>query len=544
MPLLTFLWQSSRSMVTIALLTGFLSGSSSAALVALISLSLAGSMAPGTIAWGFIGLAIVTLVTDILARVVLIRLSQTAVFQLQLRLTRQILAAELSHLERLGSARLLATLTEDVQAISTAVFALPLICINLAIVAASLVYIVWLSWLVFLLVLALSLVAMASCSLLLRRGRKLLAQAREDQDDLFQQFRATTEGIKELKLNFQRRQDFLHQELQPTAQGYRRHSTEGLTLYAINESWGRLLLFFAIGLVLFVVPSLLRLDASTIAGFVLTFTYLMGPLTNLVSKLPLLSKAGIALQKIASLGLALGSYAEAETVPAPIAPAWQSLELRQVTHTYGSDRDDTRFTLGPIDLVLHPGELVFLIGGNGSGKSTLAKLITGLYSPEAGQIYWDGQPIDHENREGYRQQFSAVFADFYLFDRLLGVAKPDLEVAAQNYLKLLHLDRKVSLHQGQLSTIALSQGQRKRLALLTSYLEDRPIYLFDEWAADQDPVFKQIFYTQLLPQLRARGKTVLAITHDDQYFHLGDRLIKLDYGKIEFDRPQGQTLVS
>ena len=525
-------------MVTIALLTGFLSGGSSAALVALISVMLAGNggISSGAIAWGFGGLAIVTLLTDILARVVLIRLSQTAVFQLQLRLTRQILAAELSHLERLGAPRLMATLTEDVQAISSAVFVLPLLCINSAIVAASLVYVIWLSWLVFLMVVALSLVATASCSVLMRRGRKLLVLSRDDQDALFQHFRTATEGIKELKLHFQRRQDFIQQDLQVTAQRFRRHSTDGLTLYAINESWGRLLLFFAIGFILFIAPHVLKIDSRTIAGFVLTFTYLMGPLTNIVSKLPLLSKAGIALQKIEALGLALGGAAETETVPAPIAPAWDSLELRNLTHTYGSDRDDSRFTLGPIDLVLHPGELVFLIGGNGSGKSTLAKLITGLYSPESGQIYLNGQPITAENREWYRQHFSVVFADFYLFDRLLGVENPNLETQAKSYLKLLHLDRKVTLDHGQLSTIALSQGQRKRLALLTSYLEDRPIYLFDEWAADQDPVFKQIFYTQLLPQLRDRGKTILAITHDDQYFHLGDRLIKLDYGKIEFDR--------
>lgn len=538
MNLLTFLLQSSRRMVTIALLTGFLSGGSSAALVALISLALAGNadIAPGVIAWGFGGLAIATLLTDILARVVLIRLSQTAVFQLQLRLTRQILAAELSHLERLGAPRLMATLTEDVQAISNAIFVLPLLCINLAIVAASLVYIIWLSWPVFLMVVLLSLVATASCSVLLRRGRKLLVRARDDQDALFQHFRTVTEGIKELKLHFQRRQDFLQQDLQVTAQRFRRHNTDGLTLYAINESWGRLLLFFAIGLVLFIAPQVLNIDSRTIAGFVLTFTYLMGPLTMLVSKLPLLSKAGIALQKIEALGLALGGAAEPERIPAPIAPAWNSLELRSLTHSYGSDRDDSRFTLGPIDLVLHPGQLVFLIGGNGSGKSTLAKLITGLYSPEAGEIHLNGQPITSENREWYRQHFSVVFADFYLFDRLLGVENPDLQTQANHYLKLLHLDRKVTLAQGQLSTIALSQGQRKRLALLTSYLEDRPIYLFDEWAADQDPVFKQIFYTQLLPQLRDRGKTILAITHDDQYFHLSDRLIKLDYGRVEFDR--------
>ena len=541
MDLLVFLWQSSRRMVTIALLTGFLSGGSSAALIALISLALAGSgISPAVVAWSFGGLAIVTLLTDILARVVLIRLSQEAVFQLQQRLSQQILGAELSHLEQLGTPRLLATLTEDVQAISNAVFVLPLLCINLALVAGSLVYIIWLSWLVFMVVLALSLVATASCSVLLRRGRQLLARARDDQDVLFQHFRTVTEGIKELKLHFQRRQDFLKQDLRATAHHFRRHSTQGLTLYAINESWGRLLLFFAISLVLFILPGLLKLDSHTTTGFVLTFTYLMGPLTNIVSKLPVLSKAGIALQKIEMLGLSLGNYAEVETVPAPIAAPWNGLELRNVTHTYGSDRDDSRFTLGPINLTLQPGELVFLIGGNGSGKSTLAKLITGLYSPESGEIYLNGQLITDQNREWYRQHFSVVFGDFYLFDRLLGI-EPDLATQAQSYLKLLHLDRKVTLNQGKLSTIALSQGQRKRLALLTAYLDDRPIYLFDEWAADQDPVFKQIFYTQLLPQLRDRGKTILAITHDDQYFDWSDRLIKLDYGKIQFDQPPASS---
>jgi putative pyoverdin transport system ATP-binding/permease protein len=174
-------------------------------------------------------------------------------------------------------------------------------------------------------------------------------------------------------------------------------------------------------------------------------------------------------------------------------------------------------------------------GGNGSGKSTLAKLITGLYAPEAGELHLDGVPIDDANREWYRQHFSAVFSDFYLFDRLFSAQALTLDTQAQEYLSILELDRKVSVHNGQLSTTSLSQGQRKRLALLAAYLEDRPIYLFDEWAADQDPSFREVFYTQLLADLKQRGKTILVISHDDHYFHVGDRLIKLDYGQIESD---------
>lgn len=189
-----------------------------------------------------------------------------------------------------------------------------------------------------------------------------------------------------------------------------------------------------------------------------------------------------------------------------------------------------------MNLTFHPDELVFIVGGNGSGKSTLAKLIIGLYVPETGEIKLDGQLINKENREWYRQHFSVIFSDFYLFDRLLGIGISNLDLQAKEYLEQLHLDRKVKVENGSLSTTALSQGQRKRLALLTAYLEARPIYLFDEWASDQDPFFRDIFYKQILVNLKQQGKIVIVISHDDRYFHLADRIIKLDYGKVEYER--------
>jgi putative pyoverdin transport system ATP-binding/permease protein len=537
MNLIYFLLQSSWKMVAIAIATGFLSGGSSAGLIALIghALSSPNPTSPTLLAWGFVGLALVALLTSIVSQVVLIRLSQDAVFQMQMRLSRQILASELSHLEQLGTPRLLATLTEDVQAISNAVFSIPFLCINLAIVAGCLVYVTWLSWQVLAMVLVLLAIAIGSSRILLRRARKLLAFAREDQDSLFNHFRTLSEGIKELKLHYQRRQDFLTEDLQTTAAQFRRHNISGLTLFATTASWGKLIFFFAIGVVLFVLPHLIAIEPETLAGYILTFTYLIAPMEGIVSKLPVISKAGISLQKIEMLGLSLANRAEAATVPPELKRSWHSLELKGVTHTYPSDQEDINFTLGPLDLRLCPGELVFLIGGNGSGKSTLAKLITGLYSPEAGEMWFDGQPINAQNREWYRQHFSVIFSDFYLFERLLGFEQGNLDTQAQEYLKQLQLERKVKVEQGKLSTTALSQGQRKRLALLTAYLEDRPIYLFDEWASDQDPIFKEVFYTQFLSNLRSQGKTVLVISHDDQYFHLANRVIKLDYGQIVYD---------
>jgi putative ATP-binding cassette transporter len=210
-----------------------------------------------------------------------------------------------------------------------------------------------------------------------------------------------------------------------------------------------------------------------------------------------------------------------------------------VKHSYYDERSDRVFTMGPIDVSFTPGEVVFLIGGNGSGKTTLLKLLTGLYTPEAGQVLWNGVAIDDGNRDDYRQFFSIVYSDFFLFEQLLGLEKiggTSLDESATEYLKQLELSHKVETHDGRLSTTALSQGQRKRLALLVAYLEDRPFYVFDEWAADQDPAFKEIFYKRLLPELRQRGKSVLVITHDDHYYYLANRVIKLDSGRMEYDR--------
>ena len=538
MNLIYFLLRSAWGKVAISIVTGLLSGASSASLIALIgrAVSPTATSRLTSIAWGFVGLVMVALITSVVSQIMLTRLSQNAVFQLRMRLSHQILSSELSHLERLGNFRLLATLTEDVQAVSNAVYAIPFLCIDIATVLGCMLYLAWLSWAVLLMVCCLLVLVMGTNYWLLKAGKRLFTLAREDQDQLFKHFRTITEGVKELKLHYTRRQVFLTQELQPTAASLRRHNVRGQILFSISTSWGKLLLFFAIGFILFSLPSLLVISQQTLAGCILTFTYLMLPMENIVNDFPQLSKASVALQKIDSLGLSLADRSEVSTVPPAINSNWHSLELKEVTHAYGREQEDNNFILGPVNLKFYPKELVFIVGGNGSGKSTLAKLITGLYTPEDGDIWLDGELITEDYREWYRQHFSVVFADFYLFDKLVGLEETQIDHQAQKYLKLLQLDHKVKVKNGKLSTTSLSQGQRKRLALLTAYLEDRPIYLFDEWAADQDPVFKDIFYTEILPNLRDRGKTVLVISHDDRYFYVADRIIKLDYGKVEYDK--------
>jgi len=253
--------------------------------------------------------------------------------------------------------------------------------------------------------------------------------------------------------------------------------------------------------------------------------------------LPAFVRANVAMQKVEALGLSLRdkSAESTELVPVVQPKSYESVEMDGVIHAYYREDKEQNFILGPVNSSFRPGELVFLIGGNGSGKTTFAKLLTALYIPEGGELRLNGQAVTDENRESYRQLFSVVFSDFYLFDKLLGLNIPELDARSHEYLKQLQLAHKVEVRGGTLSTTELSQGQRKRLALLTSYLEDRPFYVFDEWAADQDPFFKELFYMQMLPELKARGKTVLVISHDDRYYHIADRMIKLDYGQIAYE---------
>jgi putative ATP-binding cassette transporter len=535
MNLIRFLFQKCRGMVAVTALTALINGivNDPADITRVLLL-------------GFIALVLGKVVTGFVSQVWLIRFSQQAVSDLRRDLVRKILAVPLRQLEEIGTARLMAALTDDISSLTSALFGFPTLSVNFAILLGGSIYLAWLSWHL-LLVMGLFILFGACCyRLFITSGFRSLLQAREAEDKLFGHFRALTEGIKELKLHRERRGAFLQNGLQSTTGEFQRHSVAAETRFIFAHNWAHLLFYCLIGLILFLLPTYEQVNIKTMTGYVLTTLYLMGPLAGVMSSLSVFSRADIALRKVESLGMSLSARA-CETAAGPVhpAPAFTRLELRGVTHAYHHEQGEDNFVLGPLNLTLQASELVFLVGGNGSGKSTLAKIVTGLYPPESGEIRLDGRPVTDANRDDYRQLFSTVFADFYLFESLLGLKTPSLDARAEDYLAQLHLRHKVKVANGRLSTTALSQGQRKRLALLTAYLEDRPFYVFDEWAADQDPLFKDIFYRQLLPELRNRGKTVLVITHDDRYFHLADRLLKLDYGQLvstpkhefNFDQP-------
>jgi putative ATP-binding cassette transporter len=520
------------------LLTTFialLSGACNAGLVALVSRALVRTgPTTTTLIIAFIAMGTAKLATNFVSQALLVNFSQGAIAELRRDLMRKILSVPLRDLEEIGSPRILAALTDDVFNVTQALLAIPIITVNVAILLGGAAYLGLSSWKILLACCGLILIGAVGYRLIVRSAFRYLTLAREEENKLYNAFRALTEGIKELKLHRSRRGEFLSRNIQTATENYQQHNVSAELRFISAQTWSHLLYFTLIGLILFLVPALGTFDRKTLTDYVITTLYLMGPLAGVLSSFSLFGRADVALAKVEELGISLSEHSAEECsfsqANEPIS--FERLQLRGVVHSYHSEAEDSKFVLGPIDISFQPGELVFLVGGNGSGKSTLAKLLTGLYLPEAGEILLDGRRIDHKNRDHYRQLFSAVFADFYLFDNLIGLSGSELDARARQYLKLLHLNHKVSIKEGALSTIAVSQGQRKRLALLTAYLEDRPFYLFDEWASDQDPYFKKIFYTQLLPELKARGKTVVAITHDDRYFEIADRIIKLDYGKI------------
>ena len=522
--------------VVLVIALGFISGLCNAALIALINTGLAKLQStPRSLIWAFAGLCILLPVTRFFSNALLIRLSARSMLDLRLQLCRRILQAPLPVLEKLGKHKLLASLTEDVITITNTLTTLPLLCMHIAIVVSSFVYLAWLSWTLFIGVVFFVALAVVAYQLPAIKATQNFRKVREEFDALTKHFRAVTDGTKELKLHYHRREAFFSKLLQPTLKSLERHDVAGNTLFEAASSWGHILFFVLIGLLLFAWPNFAATTTETLTGYVLTLLYIITPLQVVLGRLPALSRTSIALKRIEKLGFSLTEHSRREgpIAPSEAPPNWQTLELAGVTHSYHLEKENRSFTMGPIDLSISRGELIFVTGGNGSGKTTLAKVLTGLYIPETGEIRLDGKPITDENRERYRQLFSVVFAEIFLFESLLGLDSPEIDSRATEYLMKLELDHKVEVKDGALSTVDLSQGQRKRLSLLTAYLEDRPIYIFDEWAADQDPVFKDVFYYQILLELKSRGKTVIVISHDDRYYGIADRIVKLDYGKIE-----------
>lgn len=451
--------------------------------------------------------------------------------QVRVRIANKVRHAELMTFERIGRSEIYASVNRDTSTISQASLVLIDGAQSAFLVTFTALYILYLSGTAFVLTVVFVWLAL---SIYFKRRlplRQAIHTANDRENQLWDVITGLLDGFKMVRLHRQRSEElFTHaDDLSHEAMTLKigvRHLVAGQFIFA------QVAFFLLLGTMAFVVP---RFGSEAYGDVVIKTTtailFLIGPVGSLVNAIPTLAEANDAAEGIEALEAKLDAGSYRQTADGTASTAFSTLALQGATFTYPTAGGEPPFSVGPIDVEVRCGEVVFVSGGNGAGKSTMLKLLTGLYRPSQGQVLVNGVAVPAEGREAYHERFAVVFSDFHLFRRLYGIrgATPD---RIAELLQLLEVDDKTGVTGDQFDTLDLSSGQRKRLALLVSLLEDRPVLVFDEWAADQDPHFRRKFYEEIVPGLRAQGKTVIAVTHDDRYYGVADRLLEICEGQL------------
>ncbi|EPF66960.1 cyclic peptide export ABC transporter [Pseudomonas syringae] len=540
---MSLLWRSHPWLTVFTMITGVISGVASIAVINVINDAIHAEGSRTHALYWFIGLSAVALIFRNGAAFFPAYASMRIMTQLRIALCRKILGTPLEEVDRRGPANVLTMLTNDIPQLNTTLIVMPKVLVESAVFLFGIAYLAYLSWVVFAVTLTLMFLGVALYLYFFTSGVRVLNRVRDEFNSFNEYTHALVFGLKELKLNGIRRAWFSRSAIDVSSTRVARFNFIERIWFTAGDNVGQLTLSLLIGCLLFAAPEVALLDPKVLTASVLAVLYIMGPLSLLVTAMPILAQGRVASGRLSEFGFSINDdHPQIIEVDVPKLlhfpqKPWRRISLRDVTMDYQNANAGSGFALGPIDLDIDSGELIYIVGGNGCGKSTLAKVLCGLYVPRQGCVQLDGVDVSDKNRSDYRDLFSAVFSDFHLFNRLIGPDETEVSTAlAQKYLTTLGLADKIKIEGHGYSTLkALSYGQQKRLALVCAYLEDRPVYVLDEWAADQDPPFKRFFYEELLPDLKRRGKTILIITHDDQYFQLADRIIKLVDGQVFSD---------
>ncbi|NKB63329.1 MAG: cyclic peptide export ABC transporter [Gammaproteobacteria bacterium] len=365
------------------------------------------------------------------------------------------------------------------------------------------------------------------------------------EQEFFHSLEDILEGFKEIKLNSNKQGDLLRMA-DNVAKGARelrvQANMELTTLAVISQT----ALYLLLAILVFFLPQLSLGTGyqDTIIKVVTAGLLLFPPVTSIIMLMPTFSNTQISINHLLALETSLDEHASdniSEHLDIEEFIPFDGLSLTGIRHSYrknspantaGTGGNGNGFSIGPINVDIRPNRIIFITGGNGSGKSTLMKVLSGLYQPTQGEITINGNTVDSDNIIAYRNIFAGVFSDFRLFSHNYGLSHIDND-KMKVLLDKMGLKGKTSLVDGQFSTTSLSTGQMKRLALVISILEERPVMIFDEWAADQDPTFRKTFYHDIIPELKTQGKTVIAITHDEKYFDCADQHFHMSDGLLE-----------
>ena len=515
------------------------SGMMSAVLLAIINIA-AAKAADESSATRFLFLFAIAIAIYVLAQKSLMTSSTTQVEtilnNLRQRLTDKIRQADLLPLEGIGRARIYSGVSTEIQTISQATQPIVIACQAAFLVAFSLVYLAWLSLAALALMLVLTAVGLSIHFQKVREMSSYLQESFVRDNRFFEALSHILDGFKEVKMHEPRSRD-LYRYVQDASAAVADVKITIGTQFASHFAFSQATFYLVIGAIVFLLPRLNPAYSGVVMQSTATILFVFGPLTTLLGSIPLFEQGGVAVERIYDLErqldthVAASSEAAVDRPPLSIAKTFSRIDMESVRFQYTDQHGVPLFTVGPFDFHVRAGETIFIVGGNGSGKSTFLKLFTTLYYPLSGHIRLDGAPLTWERFPYYRNLFSIIFSDFHLFDRLYGLN----DVAPARVAELLHMleiQDKTGFVDGRFVNQELSSGQRKRLALLVTLLEERPIQVFDEWAADQDPVFRRYFYETILTDMKRQGKTIIAATHDDRYFHVADRVLKMEYGQF------------
>ncbi|MCH3718454.1 multidrug ABC transporter permease/ATP-binding protein [Campylobacter lari] len=448
---------------------------------------------------------------------------QNFIFKMQRRIVKQILDTNILSILNTTKAKILASLNNDVRSISFGLLKLPEFIQSSVLIICTSAYIAYLSLEIFFLCLVWIICVFLVDNFLMSKVYFYFKNARENDDALQKNYQNILQGHKELTLNPLRAKYYYENEFEKNALKKKKSSTMGNILHILSNNWSNSAILALVGVEFYMALNYKFASLQSATTIALSILFLRAPLGAMIGSFPTLMMAKIALDKI--LNLNLENYTH-EFKIGQSSKAWQKLYFKNVSFAYNE-----KFALKPINLELKKGECVFLIGKNGSGKSTFSMILAGLFTDFKGDIFLDNEKITKKNIYEYRSLVSAIFSDFHLFEHILEDDKFSKEDLAY-WLEILELNEKVEFIENTFNTIKLSAGQKKRLAMLNVLLEKRDILILDEWAADQDPMFRKFFYTKLLPLLKQKGITIFAITHDDVYFDMADRILLAQNGQI------------
>lgn len=468
-----------------------------------------------------------------IVRVKLLEITNDLVYEKRIMMINNILKAPFEKVQNLEDGRIQACLNNDTQVISVFANVIVTALTSVVTLICCMVYLSFINFWGFLLSTFAILIAAAAYFYISRNANKIYERTRDIENVFFTFINDLSAGFKELKIN-DKRQDEFHRDMEEICDDYRNQKIKAALAFANVFVMGELLFVVIIGLVVFVFPLIFKtMNLDQLRNYVFVFLYITGPVKSILNAIPETIHIKIGLSRIKELIEELNESEPGLSEEYEAVTTFEKLKLEDIRFSYTDIQEVTQenhFKIGPISCEFKAGEITFITGGNGSGKSTLGYILTGLYCAQSGRISINEEEVSTSQ---IRKYYSAVFSNPYIFQKMYGIDSDKILQEAKEILRMLRMEDKVEIKDGAFSTTKLSSGQRKRLGLLLAYLEDYDIYFFDEWAADQEPAFRDFFYNHLLLNLQKNGKCVIAITHDDRYFDVADKVIEMELGLVK-----------